>query len=207
MTEWNQDRRSVLASLVALVLMAVAITPAIAQGNNNPGIIPINQQYTKLAVAWSQWNTSFPVSDLPALDLTGAKGCLGDQGPGNVFFLASVFGAPDSSATVTRNITVPAGSRLLVPVLGTVWDNVGADPPFTVPQLYEQAAATIALVTELHASIDGRSVQDLFSYRVKSDPFCYTIPATDNIYQFFGLPGELLSPFACAQGFCICPAV
>ena len=48
---------------------------------------------------------------------------------------------------------------------------------------------------------------NLFNYRVKSNPFDFTLPATDNIYQFFGLPDAVLAPFACSAGFCVYPAV
>ena len=197
--------RLIAATIVAVLCLAIsaAIPPSQAQGNPNSDIIPVNKQYQKLAAEWWQWAFSFPVSNNPLFDLTGESACLGDQGPGNVFFLAGVF---NESGTATRNITVPSGSRLFFPLLNVVWDNVGVDPPFTVQQLYEQAAANVATTTELHATIDGRPVQNLFGYRAQSAPFCYTLPATDNVYQFFGA-GDLLSPFACSSGFCVCPAV
>jgi hypothetical protein len=37
-----------------------------------------------------------------------------------------------------------------------------------------------------HASIDGVPVQNLFAYRAAFAPFSYTVPATDNMLQFFG---------------------
>lgn len=111
------------------------------------------------------------------------------------------------SGTTTRTIKIPAGTRLFFPVVNVEWDNVGIDPPFTVAQLYEQADLFVAPIDHLHASIDGQAVQNLFSYRAKSDPFCYTLPAADNIYQFFGAPPEWLTPYACATGFCVCPTV
>ncbi len=195
--------RSVIAALAAVLVLAATATtsPALAQGNPNPGIIPVNRKYVKLSAEWWQWAFSFPVSQNPLFDETGARACLGDQGPGNVFFLAGVINV---SGSATRNITVPSGTQLFFPVLNVEFDNVGATPPLTVGQLYEAAAGFVAITNELHASIDGQPVQDLFSYRVRSDPFCYTLPATDNILQFFGLN---LTGFGCLAGFCICPAV
>ena len=156
----------------------------------------------KLSAQWWQWAYSFPVSNNPLFDETGAQACLGQQDPGNIFFLAGVINV---SGTATRNITVPSGTRLFFPVLNTEWDNVGFSP-MTVEELYQMAADAVNSTTELHASIDGRPVQNLSSYRATSNPFCYTMPATDNIAQAFGLGSDLL-PFACASGFCICPAV
>jgi hypothetical protein len=194
-------KRQYIALIVTGLLILASGGASWAQ-NSNPGIIPVNQQYVKLSAQWWQWAYSFPVSNNPLFDETGAQACLGKQEPGNIFFLAGVFNV---SGTATRNITVPSGTRLFFPVLNVEWDNVGF-PPMTVEELYQMAAGQVDATTELHASIDGQPVQNLFSYRVQSDPFCYTLPATDNIAQFFGL-GADLPPFACASGFCICPAV
>lgn len=197
-------RNIILALALVFGLMAPTATPfAQTQGNPNARTIPVNKQYEKLAAEWWQWGFSFPVSQNPLFDETGALGCLGEQRPGNIFFLGGVFNV---SGTATRNVTVPAGSRLFFPVLNVVWDNIGVNPPLTVAELYANADAYVAAITELHASIDGQPVENPFGYRAKSKPFCYTLPATDNIYQFFGL-GDLLTPFACAEGFCVCPAV
>jgi hypothetical protein len=202
------DTRQSRAILPLLLLILSAIIssppPTCAKPNPNPGIIPVNAQYTKLAAEWWQWALSYPVSNSPLFDETGAMACLGDQDPGNIFFLAGVFNV---SGTATRNIKVPAGTRLFFPVVNVEWDNVGIDPPFTVAQLYEAADSFVGAINTLHATIDGKPVQDLSSYRAKSNPFCYKLPATDNIYQFFGVPPEWLAPFACPTGFCVCPVV
>ncbi len=194
-------RRSI--ALIVTGLLILASGGASWAQNSNPGIIPVNQQYVKLSAQWWQWAYSFPVSNNPHFDETGAQACLGQQEPGNIFFLAGVINV---SGTATRTITVPSGSRLFFPILNAEWDNVGFIPPMTVEELYQAAAAVVNSTSELHASIDGQPVENLFSYRVKSNPFCYTLPATDNIAQFFGLDG-FLSSFACPSGFCICPAV
>lgn len=195
-------KRQSIALMLTGVLIFASSGASWAQ-NANPGIVPVNQQYVHLSAQWWAWALSFPVSNNPLFDETGARACLGKQEPGNLFFLAGVF---NESGAATRTITVPSGSRLFFPVLNVEWDNVGVNPQLTVPELYETAADQVALTTELHASIDGQAVQDLFSYRVQSKPFCYTLPATDNIAQHFGL-GDSLPPFACAAGFCICPTV
>ena len=195
---------SVGAAVVAALglMLSAAVPPTRGQGNPNPGIIPVNKQYTRLSAEWWQWAVSFPVSNSPLFDETGARGCLREQGPGNVFFLSATF----SDAPRNVSFDVPSGSRLFVILVGSEWDNAYPGPPLTVEQLYERAAAASASVTELHASIDGQPVQDLFSYRVRSDPFCYTVSAADKFFEFLGL-ADVLPPFACPAGFCVCPAV
>lgn len=205
----DQTRQCRTVLILLMVIVATIASPPLpmqANQNPNPGIIPVNSQYTSLAAAWWQWALSFPVSDNPLFDVIGAKACVGEQGPGDIFFLAGVINV---SGTATRNIQVPAGSRLFFPVVNVVWDNIGIDPPLTVSQLYENANAYVAAIKELHASIDGKPVQSLSSYRAKSKPFCYTLPATDNVYQYppFGISPEWLAPFACDSGFCVCPVV
>ncbi len=196
--------RSVAALAAVLVLTSSTTTsPVSAQGNSNPGIIPVNNRYVNLSADWWQWAFSIPVSQNPLFDETGEKACLGAQEPGNVFFLGGVFNV---SGTATRNITVPSGAQLFFPILNVEFDSVGSDPPLTIQQLYDAAAVFIDSTSELHASIDGNPVQNLFDYRVKTTPFCYTLPATDNLYQFFGL-GGFLTGLECSAGFCICPAV
>ncbi|MBI1761069.1 MAG: hypothetical protein HYR56_06490 [Acidobacteria bacterium] len=200
----QQYWRSIIAAL-AFVLGLLGSTPsAQAQSNPNPGVIPVNGEYRKLAAQWWQWAESFPVSQNPLFDETGALACLGEQEEGNLFFLGGVFNA---SGTATRNITLPAGTRLFFPTVNVLWDNVGVDPPLNPQGLFAQADLFVAAINALHASLDGQPVQNPFGYRAKSNgPFCYKLPATDNIYQFFGA-GALLPPFACHNGFCICPAV
>jgi hypothetical protein len=65
------------------------------------------------------------------------------------------------------------------------------------------AAAVVAPsdVIELHASIDGQPVQDLFSHREVSPTFSFTLPATDNVLQGAGLNvSGVVSP-AVADGY------
>jgi hypothetical protein len=70
-------------------------------------------------------------------------------------------------------------------------DNVGADPPFSVEELYALAQANQDHVVLAQCTIDGRPVQGLEDpintpYRVQSPVFSFTLPDEDNLYQFFG---------------------
>lgn len=195
---------ALILSMVTVAALTIAPQRAKAQQDPNPGVVPVNAQYKKLSAEWWQWALSLTTSESPLFEVTGERACRGEQDPGNVFFLGGAFNA---SSTITRNIEVPAGTRLFFPLVNIEWDNIFDNPPLTVAQLYANAAAVIDSVDTLHATIDGKPVVGPFNYRAKSDPFCYTLPATDNLYQFFDTPEELLAPFACANGFCVCPAV
>src|SRR5262249_54807268 len=128
---------------------------------------------------------------------TGAAAANGQPFP-HVFFLASVINA---SGSAERRITVPSGTAFFAPLLNVESDNVGQDPPFTIPQLYALAAAQVANPKELHASIDGQPLNNLTAYRGISPPFSYTLPATDNLLQFLGFDVSGLILPAVSDGY------
>jgi len=182
--------RSVTVILVLLsVCCTLAVRDSAAQGNANPGVIPPNSQYAQLSAQWWQWVFSQPVVSNPLFDTTGALAANGQPANGNVFFLAGLI-SPNGdplSAHVERSITIAAGTRLFFPILNSEFDNVGVDPPFDVAQLRSFAAASISSVTSLYTTIDGRAVQNPAEYRTLSPVFSYTLPAVDNLYQFFNI--------------------
>jgi hypothetical protein len=169
--------------------------PLQKNGNPNPRILPPNSHpfgmtYGGWSAAWWQYVYSLPVHDPndptqffnPIFDETGVKCGVEQSGP--VFFL---MGVSNVSGTATRDqCTVPAGKALFFPILNTEWDNV-PNNTYTVDQLYALAAADVGSASGLHASVDGVPVTNLRRYRAMSPVFTYTVPATDNFYQFFGL--------------------
>ena len=96
-----------------------------------------------------------------------------------------------SSGNISRSCQVPTGTWLFFPVLNAWADNVAVSPPVTIKTLQQQAAY-YAEASELHASIDGVPVQNVFAYRAAYAPFGYTVPAQDNMLQYFGadVPGN-----------------
>jgi hypothetical protein len=189
----QQSWSNIIAALVmtAGLIVSVFMVPVQAAC---PQVLPNGKAYEKLAADWWKWSLSFPVSINPLFDETGAQGYLGNQG--NVFFLAGVF---NDSGTAIRIIEVPAGKPLFFPVLNGLWDNIGVRPPYlggpftppaqpmTVPEMYAALAENINGVSALQASVDGCPIPNLFSYRAKSAPFNYRLPATDNLFQLFGI--------------------
>lgn len=129
---------------------------------------------------WWQWALSYPVSNNPLLDTTGSSASLGDVGP--VFFLA---GRAFSSGIVNRTFAVPAGKFIFFPLINSFSSEEG-----TVTEMRAALATFAANTTELHASVDGVAIPDLFSHRELSPVFDITLPP-DNI---FGADPRVYSP-------------
>lgn len=187
-------RRNIITTL--LLTSGLILTLAVSGQADCPQVLPNGAAYQKLAADWWKWAESFPVSINPLFDETGEHAYLGDQG--NVFFLAG----SSISTTVSRTIEVPKGKPIFFPILNGLWDNVGVRPPYlggpvmpprgkvnpmTVPEMYAALDEFINSISDLQASVDGCPIQGLFGYRAKSAPFSYRLPATDNIYQYFGI--------------------
>ena len=140
-------------------------------------------KYAELTADWWQWVAKQPVATNPIFDETGAQA--GNEQPEKkVFFLVGVI---NTSGTAERTITVPSGKAIFFPILNIESDNAAIPPTsYTVPQLRDLAAASIDSITSLFVTLDGVSLLDSVT-RIKSPVFSYTLPDTDNIYQFFGL--------------------
>ena len=182
--------RSIARRHVSLLLLVVALTTTLVAGN--PGVAPPNSMphgvsYARWGATWWQWAFSLHANIPPNPLLTvGAVDCSYGQS-GKVWFLAGAL----SSGSTSRSCQVPTGTWLFLPVLNAWADNVAVSPPVTI-QTLQQQAASFAEASELHASIDGVPVQNLFAYRAAYAPFAYTVPAQDNMLQYFGadVPGN-----------------
>jgi len=118
----------------------------------------------------------------------------------------------DVLGQVTRTISVKQGTALFFPLINTEWDNTCNQPhlggncfgldPFPqvvgVPELRARAAASIDAVTTVDSTVTPTdatfttatgAVRALGIVRLQSPPFAYSVPATDNIYQSFGISG------------------
>jgi hypothetical protein len=159
--------------------------------------------YGEWSARWWQWALSIPAAVNPILDATGANCAQGQED--DVWFLAGTFGGP----AVTRSCTIPAGKPIFFPIINQI-----AFRPFgfeTLLDLRRLAAGLIDRVTILQASIDGKSVQGLSNFRVRSSPFTVIVPAGGLVPPgSVSVPGTsdsivsdgywlLLSPFAPGQ--------
>jgi hypothetical protein len=193
------------------LIATLALTTTAFSANDNPGVAPPNSNphgasYGLWGAAWWQWVFSLPSrppDGLPnPLFTDGAVDCSFGQS-GHVWFLAGrICFTCVGVTTAHRNCKVPTGTALFFPILNGEADNIATKPPLTIEQL-QALAAQGAAASELHATIDGSPLVDLFRYRAAFAPFRFTVPATDNIFQFFGFsvpgsdwPNTTVSPVA-----------
>lgn len=178
--------RRMLLAVAVLTVVFVGVLKTSAGRNPNPSIAPPNsapygKTYAEWHAAWWQWAYSMPVTGHPLFDETGAAVATGQSGP--VWFLGGVFNV---SGSATRHVTVPAGKALFFPILNIEWDN--AIPPYLTEDELRALAGSIAdAATDVACEIDGVPVADINDYRTSSPLFSFTLPETDNIFQFFGI--------------------
>jgi hypothetical protein len=112
-----------------------------------------------------------------------------------VFFLGGFSSDP-------RAVTVAEGKALFFPLINGEWDNYWVPPlQFTIRELYQSIDQFVQTIYELHASVDGKQLKRLFSYRATSKPFSYWLPDSD-IYDVWWAGVPLASP-----GGVVTPAV
>jgi hypothetical protein len=188
-------RSGVKNVLIGLASLALATSPSLA-GNDNasdkniipPQAHPLGLSYAEWAARFWQWAFSFPATANPAADNAPAES--NQSGP--VWFLPSVTG----NRTVTRQMTIPAGTFLFFPVLSIYYNN--ADCPtntdLTEAELLEQANGAWDFAASLTVcTIDGVEVKGLESpqqtpYRVETDLFYVTVADHDNLIAATGTP-------------------
>jgi hypothetical protein len=167
-------------TIIAGTLAMSAPAPAAAA---NPRVLPVHSKphgktYAQWAAAYWQWALSIPADTNPLTDTTGEFGAEGQSG--SVWFLAGTFG--DSQE---RDLIVPHGKTLFVPVQPTIFGSgvFDCEPtvpgvPCDVPTLKATAASNIGLPGEVvEVTIDGAAVHDVSDYRATSaTPFAITYP-------------------------------
>jgi hypothetical protein len=130
---------------------------------NGPGAThPYGETYGQWAADWWTWQLSDWDSNPDSYHVGGS-------GPGqsgnNVWLLNGTF----SSAPVTHNYTVPAGTALFVPIVNTVSVQFPTDnPQYTVDQLRDFNRQVMDTATDLSVTIDGVAVNNLAAQRTQS---------------------------------------
>jgi hypothetical protein len=207
----NSSRIRLLCLGVALVWAFTAtVQKAHAQSTSTPW-----QRLTQsqLTAVWWQWALSLQVSDSALFDDAGTKAFIG-QPYSDLLFLCGTITITQLAngnvlGEVTRSITVEQGTAFFFPLLNTEFDNVCGTPHLgvgmspcppavnvlSIPELRAMAAAQQDFATLLHATLTptdslfqatGPSVNVSYA-RLLSPPFSFALPATDNLYQFFGV--------------------
>jgi hypothetical protein len=156
-----------------------------------------SESFKKLSAQWWQWALSIPPSVNPQLDQTGEDAVVGQHGP--VWFLAGFFGG----GTATRDVNVPEGAALFLPVINSVNINVpnvcGQGPDnLSVRDLRKASAAFINGAVNLSVTVDGKAMTKL--RRVQSKVFSVALP-DNNLFDALctgaglgDVPGGIYSP-------------
>ncbi len=162
------------------------VPPAANPGVLPPGSTPYGKTYGEWSAAWSVWVTGTTPENCPVLDTTGEFALVDQSRP--VYFLAGTFGTLTGSPwetplTVTRNVTIPAGVALFVPV--STWGLFYPDdlPTIGAPKDTPLDEALVLFYDALNGAfdstpentmacdVDGVAVKNLRSYRGQSEPF------------------------------------
>ncbi len=168
-----------IVTSVAIVFLFAA---SVAHGAALPaGSIVEGKTIADWTAEWWQWALSFPEANNPLLDTDGGSAGLGDMG--SVFFLAGSF----NSGPTKRYFAVPSDKYILIPVFNAFF--AGEDEG-TADEQQARLEEFVQSVTELHATVNGMSIPNLFSHREISPVFDLTL-AADNI---FGAPAGTYSP-------------
>ena len=180
-----------LSLIVVAMLVMIAASPARAQGNPNPGVIPNGTQYERLAAQWWQWALSFPAAEVPFFNTGGAIDLSAGQS-GHVWFLAGA----NEGLTEPRTGEIPTGTSLFFPVANLLNDypcppEFGFEPgPGETLEQFLQRTGNEFLdfflpdPSELSATVDGVALTGLPNYRVTSSLFKFTAdPALSAIFD------------------------
>lgn len=188
------------------------LTAAVIANDNaqNAGVAPVQSNpygasYGEWSARWWQYALSVPADDSPFLDYTGANFAAGQSG--NVWYLSGVVVftspgqglPPGQTNTVVRNVTMPSGTSLFVPVLNIEEDNLnpfGPNTTYSVDQLRAFATQAMATAENMTMQVDGRSIVDLSHYDVTSPVFSYTLPSNniDSVLTGVTVPAQTVSP-------------
>ena len=144
----------------------------------NPGVYskdssPFNVPYGDWIARWWQWTSSIPAAEHPRDNYTPDKCAAGQSGP--VWFLADQLGGEEE-----RTCTIPSGKAILVPILTGQCDYTAIE--IKNDEELKRCSTEGDEYGVITASIDGKEVKNLNSYRTQSGFFNIT-NAKDNIYD------------------------
>jgi hypothetical protein len=220
-----------MALLIAVVVaLGGSFAPARAASTQTPWQNLTPSKMTAVWWQWlfSVPYEESPVYDGDATTPGGAKAYNG-QPYSDLLFLAGTFGIQelqngDVLGKVTRSITVKKGTAFFFPLINTEWDNVCNRPNLGgncfgqdkfphnlgVPKLQALAAVNVDSTTGLYTKLTQTdqtfenfigSPQNIIYPRLKSPPFSYKLPTTDNLLQASGIEASGTVAPAVADGY------
>ena len=173
-----------MVAVVILFVLCIAVTAVTSPADSQAGVVNINTStkgntYGEWSGRWWQWLLAIPADVNPNLDDTGANCAQGQSG--KVWFLAGTFG----DAPVVRNCTVPKGSFLFFPILGSIFGAAVGDCQPSNPEvvcnlndLREIVGALQDNPKKLRLNVDGvvMTLPDLIVQRTASPAVEITLP-------------------------------
>lgn len=196
-----------LCEVTALLMVAGALSPAVAHNDDNddsievvePGKVLFGKSYNELTGRWSNWVSQEPIATNPALDNDGSD-CDRNQ-EGKVWFLAGTFrGFLGENAIADRTCKVPVGKGIFFPIFSVISfapEFLNTPPCQDLKEDVDQIRCdvnddvAIAPRVALQVLLDGKPVADLFAYRAQSEP---------GGFKFRIAPGSPLTAFGVAPG-------
>lgn len=131
--------------------------------------------YTEWAIGWHQFMMAVPIAEVPFLDTTGAH--CADRQTGPVWYLAGA----GSSDPVTRACTIPANTKIFLPLVNYLNDFPCPDPTFapaagqSLEAFLTAGASGIAVATtDVGLDVDGVAIPNVRNYRVTTNMFNFT---------------------------------
>jgi hypothetical protein len=174
-----------VATIRVAVLVFVASSlagvsgPAAAGGGRNAnsyffpaGSHPFGKSYAEWSAAFSKWGLEYPLDGHP---FANPDFDFANRQSGKVWF----YGA---EGTVERDLTLPAGTALLLPLRDAECSSI-EEPPFFGATEQEQrdcAAFFADHIVDVFAEVDGVPVENLADYRFSSPQYEFDAP-TPNI--------------------------
>ncbi len=185
-----------LACVLGILFMVAGLPVQAGDKNANPKVLPPNSKphgktYGEWGGAWQQWVITTTTANCPVTDTTGDRALVNQSG--QVYFLAGTFGElvgpPWAVVNATRNVTLPAGITLCIPISnwGLVYPEdfpAGTSEKDAIIMGYEllNAAFDNTPESDLLCIVDGVAIKNLRGYRAQSEPYMMYVPA-DNVYS------------------------
>jgi len=158
-------------------------------GASNPGVLPPQSNphgasYGEWAARWWQWTFAQPATNHPLSQEGNVDLSVGQSG--KVWFLGGVFNA---TGTAERTGTIPAGKALFFPILNIeeseLEANVDLNPGGAFYPTYQTAEELVRAaadsMTNMTATVDGKSISNLGAYRTVSPSFDLGPLPADNL--------------------------
>jgi hypothetical protein len=187
-------RRLLVVTIGMVAVTAITVAQAAATANPNPGVLPpqanpFGNSYGQWSALW--WQQALAVHEGAGSPFeSGSVDCT-SLGTGHVTFLVGTAGG-----AVSRSCSLPTGTALLFPLINGEC-SVSEGNGTTEAELRACAGNQANLFTDLTATVDGRALSDLSSYRFQSPLFTWTAPSNN----VFGVPETAEPTLAVAEGY------